>query len=125
MSGRHKVPRRKKAILARAERLAEDLARSEETREALLEARNRLMGEVRNLAGKLYRLQVELGSEATTAPVPVVDHFRPAAVLKPPQTGLVPLQGPDGKRMAVQVGRPVSRPSPGSSEPRRPSWSLG
>jgi hypothetical protein len=125
MSGRHKVPRTKRAIRARAEQLAEDLSRSEATREALLEARDRLLGEVRDLAGKLYRLQVELGSEATTAPVPLVDQVRPVAVLRPPQTGLVPLQGPDGKRMAVQVGRPVSRPSPGLSAGHKPYWATG
>lgn len=115
MRGRHRPPRKKAEWKNRAETLAADLDRSEESRVQLLAARDRLLDEVRNLAGKLYRLQVELGSEASTLPVPV-------PVLRAPEAGFVPLQRPDGIRVAVQVGRSGDHPSPGRS---RPTWATG
>lgn len=118
MRGRHRPPRRKAEWRKRAEILAADLDRSEESRIQLLAARDHLLNEVRDLAGKLYRLQVELGSEASTLPVPV-------PVLRAPEAGFVPLQRPDGIRVAVQVGQSGEQRSPGRSGARRPTWATG
>lgn len=123
--GRHKIRNTKRGWKDRAERLSVDLARSEEARLKLMDARNTLLEQVRTLSGQLYRLQTELGTEAPTVSVRLTASPGPVYLLKPPQTGEIPLQGPHGERLAVPVHGTVSRPSQGRSRTHRPSWATG
>lgn len=125
MRGRHRPPRRKAEWKKRAETLAADLSRSEEAREGLARARNRLLEDVRKLSGQLARLQRELGSEEITAPVELVHRGRMVAALKPPETGLIPVQRPDGTRFVVPVGDAGVRRSQGRTGKPGPSWATG
>jgi hypothetical protein len=122
---RHKIQNTKKAWRERAQRLAEDLARSEEAREQLIKGRDRLLEEVRVLSRSLSGLQAELGTEFPTIPVQVAASSGPVHLLRPPQTGRIPLQAPDGKRMDVPVRGAVSRPSAGRKASHRPTWATG
>lgn len=125
MSGRHRISNTKRAWKQRAQRLADDLERSEQAREVLMEGRDRLLEDVRRLSGTLSRLQRELGTESPTVPVQVAASSGPVHLLKPPETGQIPVQGPGGKRMTVSVQGTVSRPSAGRSAGHRPTWATG
>jgi len=125
MSGRHKIRNTKRAWRQRAEQLAEDLTRSEQAREALLTGRNQLLEEVRRLSMVLGSLQKELGTEDQTVQVQVAASSGPVHLLKPPETGSIPLQRPDGKWMAVPVPERAPRPSQGRSRGQRPTWATG
>jgi len=123
--GRHRIRNTKRGWKTRSERLAADLARSEEARLTLLAARNALLEQVQTLSSQLYRLQTELGTETPTIPVNLTASSGPVYLLKPPQTGEIPLQGPHGERLVAQVHGTVSRPSRGHSRAHRPSWAAG
>lgn len=123
--GRHKIRNTKRAWRERAQQLAGDLAQSEQAREALLVGRNELLEEVRRLSRLLGTLQRELGTESETVPVQVAASSGPVHLLKPPETGQIPVQGPGGKRMTVPVQGAVSRPSQARSASHRPTWATG
>lgn len=122
---RHKIKNTKKAWRERARTLADDLARSEEAREQLIKGRDRLLDEVRVLSRALSGLQRELGTECPTVPVQVAASSGPVHLLKPPQTGLIPLQGPDGTRIGTVPVASPSRPPAGRTAGHRPTWATG
>jgi len=123
--GRHRISNTKRAWKQRAQRLADDLERSEEAREALLKVRNVLLEDVRRLTRSLVTLQRELGTEAPTIPVQVAATSGPVHLLKPPETGQIPVQGPNGIRGSLPVHGTVSRPSQAHSQRHRPTWATG
>lgn len=91
----------------------------------LMEGRDVLMEQVRLLTARLEHLQRELGSETQTIPVQLVDPSRPISALKPPDTGRIPLQGPDGERLSVQVRGKIRMPRQGVTAGNRPTWVTG
>lgn len=118
MKGRHRPPRTKRQYKQRAEDLADALTRSEESRVQLRDRLEEANLEIMALMTQLIGVRTELGSEQDTIPVEVVHDDRPLMLLKPPRTGQVPAQRPDGARVMLPVGK-------ASRGRHRPGWAVG